>query len=152
MESRFEQLERRANAAEERLKAAEQHIKATGQLAEKLDGFAAGMTDYSGRLDRINIAHQKAIEMLADTLDEKLKTEADMDLDAALVSWMNRCFLSGKQAWRGEKLLAALMARSPRSSALGMATRAAPALRSALAAARSVRVVAMSASADSTSA
>ena len=74
VESRFEQLERRANAAEERLKAAEQHIKATGQLAEKLDGFAAGMADYSGRLDRINTAHQKAIEMLADTLDEKLKT------------------------------------------------------------------------------
>ena len=73
VDGRLGQLEWHARATEARLGAAEQHIEATGQLAGKFDGFATGIADYSARLNQFNLAHQKAIEMLADTFDEKLK-------------------------------------------------------------------------------
>ena len=73
MEDRFGQLERRAHAAEERLNAAEQRIDATSRLAEKLDDFAAEVAKHSGRLDDLNSGHQKAIETLATTFEEKLR-------------------------------------------------------------------------------
>ena len=45
VDGRLGQLEWHARATEARLGEAEQHVEATGQLAGKLDGFAAGVAD-----------------------------------------------------------------------------------------------------------
>ena len=73
VDGRLAQLEWHARATEARLGEAKQRIEATGQLTTKLDGFAAGISDHSARLDHFNLSHQKAIELLADTLEEKLQ-------------------------------------------------------------------------------
>ena len=48
------------------------------------------------------------------------KTDCDPEiLDADLLSWMNVQFAAGHQAWRGEKLIAAIMALAPSCSKHG---------------------------------
>ena len=73
MDGRLAQLERHVRATEARFGAAEQRIEATGQLAGQLDGFAASVAEYSARLDQQGLAHQKAIETLANKFEEKLE-------------------------------------------------------------------------------
>ena len=73
VEGRLGQLEWHARATEARFGAAEQRIEATGQLAGQLDGFAASVAEYSARLDQQGLAHQKAIETLANKFEEKLE-------------------------------------------------------------------------------
>ncbi|CAK0810365.1 unnamed protein product, partial [Prorocentrum cordatum] len=50
----------------------------------------------------------------------QLRTATSALLDAALVEYMNHMFFRGEQAFRGEKLLAAVMARSPEFSRVGI--------------------------------
>ena len=73
MEARLGQLEWYARATDVRLGAAEQHIEITGQLAARLDSFAAGVAAHSSRLDGFSAAQQQAIETLAKKFEDKLK-------------------------------------------------------------------------------
>ena len=73
MEARLGQLEWHARATDARLVAAEQHIEITGQLAVRLDSFAAGVAAHSSRLDELSAAQQQAIETLAKKFEDKLQ-------------------------------------------------------------------------------
>eukprot|EP00959_Pyramimonas_sp_CCMP1952_P115249 2409097-Pyramimonas_sp.AAC.1 len=50
----------------------------------------------------------------------QLRTTTSALTDAALVEYMNHMFFRGEQAFRGEMLLAAVMARSPEFSRVGL--------------------------------
>ena len=72
VESRFQQVERRAYAAEERLNALEQRVSAVSQLTKKLDEFAAGVAIHSARLDELAVTHQTAIGSVATSFETKM--------------------------------------------------------------------------------
>ena len=46
-----------------------------------------------------------------------LRTSAETD--RALVRYMNKCYMSGEMAWKGEKLMAGLSAKAPEFSKFG---------------------------------
>ena len=73
MEARLGRLEWHASTTDARLGTAEQHIEIVGQLAARLDGFAAGVAAHSSRLDELSAAQQQAIETLAKKFEDKLK-------------------------------------------------------------------------------
>ena len=73
VEDRFQQIERRANVVEERLNMMEQRIGVTSLLAEKLDGFAAGVAVHAARLDELAVTHQTAITTLGTVFEAKLE-------------------------------------------------------------------------------
>ena len=85
------------------------------------EGQAMSLLEYlSAQPETVLVYRAHLLKWLEWADDGAWPLVVDEEVDAALVSFMNKAFLAGLQSWNGERLLAALLFYWPEFSKLGV--------------------------------